>query len=63
MIENNAEREFMMVIRQAALMVRAHIKRNEAALGELAAAIDAGMFVVAQWVEWKYEVKRPKVRQ
>lgn len=62
MVDNNAEREFMMVIRQAVLMVRAHIKRNEAALGELAKAIDAGLFVVAQWVEWKYEVKRPSIK-
>lgn len=59
MAENNAEREFMMVIRQAAQMIRAHIARNKAALTELAFAIDSGLLVVIRWIEWKYGVKRP----
>jgi hypothetical protein len=59
MAENNTEREFMMVIRQAAQMIRAHIARNKAALTELALAIDSGLLVVILWIEWKYKVKRP----
>ena len=63
MIDNNAEREFMMVIRQAALMVNAHIGRNRAALGDLAIAVEAGLVIIVQHIEWKYEVKRPKIKQ
>jgi len=61
MIDNNAEREFMMVIRQAALMVNAHIGRNRAALGDLAIAIEAVLVIIVQHIEWKYEIKRPKI--
>ena len=63
MANDTTERDFMMVIRQAALMVSAHIGRNRAALGDLATAVDAGLVVIIQWVEWKYDVKRPKIRQ
>lgn len=63
MANDTTERDFMMVIRQAALMVSAHIGRNRAALGDLATAIDAGLVVIVQWVEWRYDVKRPKARQ
>ena len=60
-MDNNAEREFMLVIRQAALMVRAHIKRNEATVGSLATSVDVGLQFVVYWIETKYKIKRPKV--
>lgn len=59
MADNNTEREFMMVIRQAAQMIRAHIARNRATLNELAFAIDSGLLIVVRWIEIKYEIKRP----
>jgi len=60
-MDANAERDFLMTIRQAAQMVRAHISRHRSELPDIALPIDAVLLIVVQWVEYRCKVKRPSI--